>query len=150
MLAAFGSANTNGLPLKLGGPAGRLSFPLRASVRDTEVASDPIGYWIGFHAAAPCSLLNDCHPRPLNAVPLIIQHSPTSVALRRDGWTGRARAERGACRPGPAGCPWDGTPDRPRRPTLVRGGPDHRQHAGRVGPPRALGPDARASPTARG
>jgi hypothetical protein len=23
--------------------------------------------WIGFHAAAPCSLLNDGHPRPVNA-----------------------------------------------------------------------------------
>ena len=26
--------------------------------------------WIGFHAAAPCSLLNNCHPQPLNAYTL--------------------------------------------------------------------------------
>jgi hypothetical protein len=27
----------------------------------------PYGDWVGFHAAAPCSLLNDWHPRPVNA-----------------------------------------------------------------------------------
>jgi hypothetical protein len=26
----------------------------------------PYGGWIGFHAAAPCSLVNGCYPRPVN------------------------------------------------------------------------------------
>ena len=32
------------------------------------VASGP-RCWIGSRAATPCSLLNDCHPRPVNAYP---------------------------------------------------------------------------------
>ena len=67
-----------------GGPVSRLFIFLRASVRHTHGTSAirpthrrtlrgclwPYGGWIGFHATAPCSLLNDCHPRPVNAYPI--------------------------------------------------------------------------------
>ena len=43
------------------------------------VCLGPPGGWIGFHAAAPCSLLNDCHPRPVNASP-----RTASIEDRRD------------------------------------------------------------------
>ena len=43
----------------------------------------PSGGRIGFQAAAPCSLLNDCHPRPVNAYARPPRHSPRQWLLLR-------------------------------------------------------------------
>jgi hypothetical protein len=68
--------------LQLLDPVGEPAIVLE---RDTEGTANGRGYFgrsnrrvlrgclwpyvgrIGFHAAAPCSLLNECHPRPVNA-----------------------------------------------------------------------------------
>jgi hypothetical protein len=61
-----------GVPVPLGSLAGNeRTAALRASVRRHRRALHgclwPYVGWSGFHPAAPCSLLNDCHPRPVNA-----------------------------------------------------------------------------------
>src|SRR5262245_52189282 len=52
----------------------------------------PCDGWIGFDAAPPCSLLNDCHPRPVNAYARPTPGSGPKVA-------GISAAVRVACRP---------------------------------------------------
>jgi hypothetical protein len=44
----------------------------------------PSVYWIVFHAAAPCTLLNDCHPRPVNSHGIRKDRSRESQRLSRD------------------------------------------------------------------
>ena len=57
-----------------------VAVALRASVRHHRRALR--GYlwahvgWIGFHPAAPCSPLNDCHPRPVNAYVRLLSLPP--------------------------------------------------------------------------
>ena len=41
--------------------------PIRHTWRPSRLPLTPTSGWIGFCAAAPCSLLNDCHPQPVNA-----------------------------------------------------------------------------------
>ena len=57
--------------LELNCPAIHRPSPLRNSVRRHRRTLRgylwPYGGWIGVHAAAPGSLLNDCHPQPVNA-----------------------------------------------------------------------------------
>jgi hypothetical protein len=45
--------------------------------------------WIGLHAATPYSLLNDCHPRPVNA-----NHTTAKRRVRRSPWQPRSLSPR--------------------------------------------------------
>ena len=88
----------------------------------------PYGGWTGFHAAAPSSLVNGCHPRPVNGC------GPTSIVGRRSQDDGRnACNETASIHPSS----WDrggGGQEAARRPPRS-GGFRHARHRPRCGHP---------------
>jgi hypothetical protein len=84
------------------------------------VASGPLRR-IGFHAAAPCSLLNDCHPRPVNVcnnTESMRRHLTLATPqVTRAGWLGSSWRQSASPRRGSLGSGGvarrSSTPDQP-------------------------------------